>query len=90
LSDFHETFVNTFNGSVKNDVSLEKDSHILKAINTGEFRPVSRQNAFVEGMPAFKMGNAISNEIHKIPRICHMQVFFQVIRGAVDQSSDFV
>ncbi len=36
-SDFHETFVDMFNGSVKNDVSLERDSHILKAINTGEF-----------------------------------------------------
>ncbi len=36
-NDFHETFVNMFGGSVKNDVALEKDSQILKAMNTGKF-----------------------------------------------------
>ncbi len=53
-SDFHGTFVNILNGFVENEFSLEKGNHILNTINTGEFRPLSIRNAFVEGRLAFK------------------------------------
>ncbi len=51
-SDFHGTFVNILDGFVENEFSLETGNHILNAINTGEFRPLSIRNAFVEGMLA--------------------------------------
>ena len=53
-SDFHGTFVYILDGFVENEFSLEKGNHILNAISTGEFRPLSIRNAFVEGMLAFK------------------------------------
>ena len=89
-SDFHETFVYILDGSVKNDFSLETDSHILDAINTGEFRPLSLRNAFVEGMLAFKRRMGLSPRLIKLSKFVTCECFFQVIRGAVDQSSDFV
>ena len=46
------TFDNIFDGLVEKEFSLETDNHILNVINTGEFRPLSIRNAFVEGMLA--------------------------------------
>ena len=77
-------------GFAENEFSFETGNHILNAINTGELRPFSIRNVLVEGMLAFKCRTRLSPKLIKLSKFVTCECFFQVIRGAVDQSSDFV
>ena len=90
MSDFHGTFVNMLDGFVENEFSFEKGDHILNAINTGEFRPFSIRHVFVEGMLAFKCRTRLPPKLIELSTFVTCECFFQGIRGAINQSSNFV